>query len=304
MSTISPERWWDAETLEPRRWGPLIEPVVQLLEICRDRERFPPSLVLVGPDGLGRELAATEAAALLTCPGTRPRGCGCSSCGRVRRGTHPDVTLVLPQGPGQMIRIEQVREVVEAVSGRPFEAPRRVWIVDGVEVGRLGVEAANAFLKTLEEPPEHAVFLLLAANPDSVLPTIRSRSQQLVLPGSLAAAAQLDCGELPPELASAALRGGAPAETADLAREAVTATSADDEVLHLIRCAHRCREDAHAFQTVAAVAVELATADPASAEGLVTLAADLLAAERSSQVLNLNRERQILSCLLRWFRGL
>ena len=131
--------------------------------------------LLIGPAGLGRELAAVEAAALLVCDESAEpwNENGCSK--RIRDGVHPDVTAVLPMGAAQIITIKQVRKIVDDAPGRPYEGLRRVWILDGVEAGKFGDEASNAFLKVLEEPPEHVVFILLADNPTEVLPTVHFR---------------------------------------------------------------------------------------------------------------------------------
>ena len=160
-----------------------MEPALKRLLGARDRNRLPHAVLMIGPPGLGRELAAVEAAVLLTCEGTGALWAGGGCADRVRDGVHPDVQAVLPTGAKQIIKIDQVREVVKSAAGRPYEGERRVWIFDGVEADRFEAPSANAFLKTLEEPPAHAVFILLAANPSAVLPTILSRCQQLALPG-------------------------------------------------------------------------------------------------------------------------
>jgi len=288
--------WWEPQLVDRERWGTLAEPSLHLLEACRDRARFPHGLLLVGPAELGRELVAAETAAMLTCPEANPRWCDCGSCRRARRGVHPDVALVMPQGAARKIGIDQVREIVDAASGRPFEAARRVWILPGVEAGQLGAEAANAFLKTLEEPPEHVVFILLASNPTAVLPTIRSRCQQLVLPGPLVVASRLGGDEIPPELASAAPS----ADAVRRAREHLYG-ALGGETLNLVRLAYAGHGDPYAFQTAAAIALEVAAERPEETQCLVGLAADLLEAERLTRALNLTVERQLLACLLRWY---
>ncbi len=293
--------WWEIESLDRDRWGPIVEPVLAEVVAARDRDRLPASILLVGPQRLGREAAAVAAAALATCPEAGAVWCGCSSCDRVRRGVHPDVSALLPQGAAGQIRIEQIREVVETVTGRPFEARRRVWIVDGVEAGRLGVEAANAFLKTLEEPPPHAVFILLAANPAAVLPTIASRCQRLSLPGAVAVAARL--GETSaPELVTVGL--GEAGDAALRRAETVLAAASQGDLIELLRLARELGEVDTGFAVVAAAALKLASEAPvdAGAEDLVLLAGELLAGERRAQALRLSRDRLLLACLLRWYR--
>ncbi len=200
-----PVRWWEIEIDDGERWRELVEPALERLLSARDRDRLPHALLLVGPPGLGRELAAVEAAVLLVCEGVEGPWSESSCSARVREGLHPDVEAVLPTGAKQIIKIEQIREIVDSAASRPYEGLRRVWILDGVEAGRFGTGAANAFLKVLEEPPEHVIFILLAANPMAVLPTIRSRCQQLTLPGSVAVARRLSGDRLLPEVTEAIL---------------------------------------------------------------------------------------------------
>lgn len=300
-----PATWWDSDVLDRERWGPLVEPALDRLLQARDRDRFPQSVLLVGPAGLGRELAAIEAAVLLTCEGmSGPWGeSGCAD--RIRDGVHPDVQAVLPMGAKQIIKIEQVREVVSSAAGRPYEGERRVWIFDGAEAGHFGDQAANAFLKTLEEPPQHAVFILLAANPSAVLPTILSRCQQLVLPGAVAVARRVSEDVGLPELAAATLaHGGLDGAVEDI-RSALK-SGFGGESRQLLRLPYLLPDGAPPFASVAAVAMEMASEaenEPAGEE-LARLAADLMVVERRTRALNLNSRGQMVSCLMRWYREL
>ena len=88
---------------------------------------------------------------------------------------HPDVALVLPYK--EMIRIDVIRKLEESLSYKPFEGSYKIAIVDDAE--RMNSEAANAFLDTLEAPPEHSIIILISARPDLLLPTIRSRCQRI-----------------------------------------------------------------------------------------------------------------------------
>jgi hypothetical protein len=218
---------------------------------------------------------------------------------------HPDVQAVLPTGAKQIIKIDQVREVVKSAAGRPYEGERRVWIFDGVEADRFEAPSANAFLKTLEEPPAHAVFILLAANPSAVLPTILSRCQQLALPGTVAVARQLSENADFPELAAVELTGGGFEETVNDIRSAL-GSGIGGETRQLLRLPFVLPDGIPPFASVAAVALEMASeaeAEPAGEE-LARLAADLMAVERRSRALNLNSSGQMVSCLLRWYREL
>ena len=156
---MSDPTWFSSAVLNRAKWGALVEPVLQRIALARDRGRFPHALLLVGPQGLGRELAAVEVAVMLACEGAADPWSVSSCAERVRNGRHPDVRAVLPQGKEQKIKIEQIREIADEASARPYEAQCRVWILDGVEAAGLVPAAANAFLKTLEEPPGHVRLL-------------------------------------------------------------------------------------------------------------------------------------------------
>jgi DNA polymerase-3 subunit delta' len=147
------------------------------------RDTLPQSLLFTGPDGVGKRLVAVAVAQTFNCLSPAPSGtltidaCGlCSACGRVARGTHTDVVTVEP-GESGVIMVEQVRQVIDQVAYRPFEGRRRVVIVDDAD--RLSPQAQNAFLKTLEEPPDSSQFVLVTARPDTLLDTVRSRCPQL-----------------------------------------------------------------------------------------------------------------------------
>jgi len=103
-------------------------------------------------------------------------GCGhCPSCRKLAAGQHPDLHVVEPDGA--FIKIDQIRELQRNLSFRPFEAPKKACIIDGVD--RLNIAAGNSLLKTLEEPPGNALLILITDNPGGVLPTILSRCQRL-----------------------------------------------------------------------------------------------------------------------------
>ena len=303
--------WWDPEDLDIGRWQPEVEPILDRTRMARDRGRFPQSLLLVGPKSLGRELAAVRMAAMLTCPDSGGPWCDCGSCSRVYRGNHPDVVGVfrrINKNTGKLkkhICIEWIRDIVETAPSKPYEGKKRVWIFSGAEPADLGAEAANAFLKVLEEPPAHVVFILLAANPMAVLPTIRSRCQQLALPGTVAVAHRLADKSLPPELIESVVGGSRVAEAAGIVREAL-GRGLEGETRQLLRLPYALPDGMPPFAAVAAVAVNMAAEAESEAAGeeLSRLAADLLAVERRARALNLNAKGQMVSSLLRWQREL
>jgi len=124
-----------------------------------------------GTGGTGKVEAARRFAAALVCGAG---GCGgCDDCEKALRGVHPDIVMVEPVGA--FITVDQVREVNRSVNLHPGEGQARVYIMSPAEA--FNSESANAFLKTLEEPPPFAYFLLIASGIDQVLPTIVSRCQ-------------------------------------------------------------------------------------------------------------------------------
>ncbi len=135
--------------------------------------------LFVGPSGSNKTMAAYALAQALMCPkgpdGPRGGQCGaCDACGRIMRKKHPDVHYYAPAGVNGYL-VEQVREIVADTALAPIMASKKVYILDRVDL--LGTSAANAFLKTLEEPPADVVLILLGRTRESVLPTILSRCQ-------------------------------------------------------------------------------------------------------------------------------
>jgi DNA polymerase-3 subunit delta' len=169
-------------------------PLLELLARAIARGTLPPSLIFAGPEGVGKRRTATALAQALNCetPIDTAEGgrdaCGtCAACRRIARGVHADILVVEPGDTGN-IKIEQVREAIDRSAYRPFEGRRRLVIVD--EADALVLDAQNALLKTLEEPPPASVFVLITSRPDVLLPTVRSRCQRLrfgpLTPGEVA----------------------------------------------------------------------------------------------------------------------
>lgn len=138
-----------------------------------EHERIHHAHLFIGPDGVGKSLAAYGWASRLLC--AHPVGidaCGqCASCKKLASGVHPDLLEVFADG--RFIKIDQVRAVTDATRFRPNEGRWRVVILQSVE--HLNEAAANALLKTLEEPNGSTVFVLTTSTPQRVLSTIRSR---------------------------------------------------------------------------------------------------------------------------------
>jgi DNA polymerase-3 subunit delta' len=173
------------------------------------RDRFPHAVVLSGAPGSGKYTLALMLAQALNCltptiTDGLPDFCGhCANCARIAQAadldarfneaveardnlretdkketrlfvqTHPDVLVVPPDPPQMMIKVDQIRRVIETIYYRPAEGRERVYIFTDSAFMK---EAANSLLKVLEEPPDFATLFLLTENPGELLPTIRSRS--------------------------------------------------------------------------------------------------------------------------------
>jgi DNA polymerase-3 subunit delta' len=158
---------------------------MQRLTAALRSDRLAHAYLFAGPNGIGKRLVAMRWAMAINCDAPRPSsappaapgefgGCGaCASCRRSLAGTHPDLLVVEPDG--QFIKIEQVRDLQAALTLTAWSGPRKIALIDRAE--RLNQEAANALLKTLEEPPPASLLILISAVPDDLLPTIRSRCQ-------------------------------------------------------------------------------------------------------------------------------
>jgi DNA polymerase-3 subunit delta' len=187
---------------------------VQRLREMLARDHFPHAVVLAGSHGCGKYTLALMLARAMNClnpPHTDglPDFCGkCANCTRIEQAcdlnarfaeavearenlretdkketrifvqTHPDVLVIPPDPPQMMIKVDQVRRVIETIYYRPAEGRERVYIFSDSAFMK---EAANSLLKVLEEPPEFATILLLTENAGELLPTIRSRSMVFTL---------------------------------------------------------------------------------------------------------------------------
>lgn len=143
------------------------------------RGRVPQTLLFAGPEGVGKHTVALALAQAVNCPSAHDGvACGrCSACTRIAKGQYSDVVEV-DNGDIASISIKSIRErVLDLVGYRPFEGQRRVFIIDPADA--LSVQAQDALLKTLEEPPPSAVLILISAYPDSLRPTVLSRCRRV-----------------------------------------------------------------------------------------------------------------------------
>jgi DNA polymerase-3 subunit delta' len=152
------------------------EHALALLQKAFASARLGHAYLFYGPSGVGKKLAAVQFAKALACQNTVAEACDrCASCHTITTGNHPDVVVINPEGAS--IRIEHIRAVQRQLGYKPYTSPRTVVIIDGCE--RLTSPAANALLKTLEEPPATALLLLLTSQKDALPLTILSRCQQI-----------------------------------------------------------------------------------------------------------------------------
>ena len=190
---------------------------VETVRIAREmlaRGHFPHAVILSGPQGSGKFTLAQMLAKAMNClePPKRdglPDFCGvCANCTRIAQAdaleerfaeaveirenlrdadkretrifvqTHPDVTIIPPDPPQMLVKVDQVRHVIHEIYYRPAEGRHRVYVFSEADFMK---EAANSLLKILEEPPDFASIFLLTDNPSALLPTIRSRCMQLRL---------------------------------------------------------------------------------------------------------------------------
>lgn len=206
--------------------------VVHRLRDMLARDHFPHAVVLAGGHGSGKYTLALMLAQALNClaPITTeglPDFCGkCANCTRIAQAndldarfaeavearenmretdkketrlfvqTHPDVLVIPPDPPQMMIKVDQVRRVIETIYYRPAEGRERVYIFTASAFMK---EAANSLLKVLEEPPEFATIFLLTENAGELLPTIRSRSMVFTLGALAAEEIERDLGKQHPE---------------------------------------------------------------------------------------------------------
>lgn len=146
----------------------------EILRRALQLQRIAHAWLFEGPDGIGKRLMALAFARALLCEhGT---GCGdCSSCRKIDHNNHPDVYL-LGYDDGS-IKIEQIRSLQQQLALSPLEGRYKICLIDGAD--RMTVGAANALLKTLEEPQPDRLLLLLSDRPDQLLTTVCSRCLRL-----------------------------------------------------------------------------------------------------------------------------
>ncbi len=149
-------------------------PLVEQLRRSAASGRSSHAYLFLGRAGAGKRLIANTFAKALQCEGEKRPCDSCKSCHAFNHGNHPDVIYFQPLKNGKTYTIEDVREqLLETVDLKPFQYEKKIYIIEKADT--LNIQSQNALLKTLEEPPAHAVFLLLAERAEAFLPTILSR---------------------------------------------------------------------------------------------------------------------------------
>jgi DNA polymerase-3 subunit delta' len=154
------------------------EKILSLLDYGLKTDAMAHAYLLVGPRHVGKGTLAIDLAQALNCEGSGPPCGQCRSCQRIRESKHADVTIIGLDSRTE-IGIDDIRGLQRLANLPPYEGKCKVLIIDGAEY--LSIEAANALLKILEEPPPRVVWLLLAAEEARLLPTTISRCQRLEL---------------------------------------------------------------------------------------------------------------------------
>ncbi len=146
----------------------------EILRQALEHQRIAHAYLFEGPEGIGKRLVALALARALLCQ--NGSGCGdCAACRKVDHNNHPDIHIL--DAEGATIKIDQVRGLQKELALRPLEGRHKICLIDGAE--HFNPAAANALLKTLEEPQPNTLIILLSSRPESLLATIRSRCQRL-----------------------------------------------------------------------------------------------------------------------------
>ena len=177
------------------------EKALNILKGCIAKNRIPHALVFAGDEGIGKRLAAINFAKALNCRKTagtdgddlfslgeedasQPSGAEeveacdkCPSCRKIATGNHPDIFIIEPEGDAGQITVAAIRQLEEALSYKPYEGGWKIAIIDNAD--RLNPSAANAFLRTLEEPAPQSILILISSRPDMLLSTILSRCRRI-----------------------------------------------------------------------------------------------------------------------------
>jgi len=268
---------------------------IEILRTAIETERVHHAYLFTGPPRAGKFTTARAFAAALNCEAKEPLGCGtCGPCTRIDGDIHPDVIELRRKGAAQMIPIDAIRaQVIPALALPPHEASARVFLVE--EATSLAGPAANALLKSLEEPPPRTHFVLCTQAPEKLLPTIRSRCQRVAFAGLPLELTGEILGEdehgkrvtLSDELSRVA-EGGSMEAVLDVA--ARVSAQKDDVAAVLVGFAEKCTDRARE---------ELAAGRNARAKTYAKWAREALSSEVSVTLHNANKQLAVEQLLVR-----
>lgn len=156
------------------------ERIKEHLQKAIESDHVSHAYILTGETGMGRKSLANAFAMTLLCERGKSEPCmECHACKQVMTNNHPDLILVTHEKPGS-IGVDDIRgQINDTIMIRPYSSYYKIYIVDEAE--KMTVQAQNALLKTIEEPPSYAIIMLLTTNQEAFLPTILSRCVQLKL---------------------------------------------------------------------------------------------------------------------------
>ena len=154
--------------------------VIERFESAIVNHNISHAYIFYGPRHVGKMTFALDVARGLNCVNDSEVACGeCSQCSRIQKKLHADVHVISTQNSENKtsIGISDVRDILHVSHMKPYEGSYRITIIDDAEL--MTMEASNALLKTLEEPAEQNVFLLITSNEETLIPTIKSRCQAI-----------------------------------------------------------------------------------------------------------------------------
>ncbi len=145
-----------------------------ILQNALKSKRLSHAYLFVGEEGLAKYKTAFEFTKAINCYEKVDNACGkCIACRKASSQNHPDIKEIYPDGAS--IKIDQIRKMQQEILYKPYESSKKVYIIHHAD--KMNLQAANSLLKTLEEPPSHAILILLASNIEKLLATIISRCQ-------------------------------------------------------------------------------------------------------------------------------
>lgn len=160
------------------------EKVINFLLATVEKGKLGGAYLFIGPQGVGKTTVARNLAKILNCESMLRDEIGgsdscdrCPACRKIDNFNHPDVRWITPHSPSRNILIEDIRNIQEDISLKPYESKKKIYII--LEADSMTEEAANCLLKTLEEPTGDSLLILTASISDRLLPTILSRCQKV-----------------------------------------------------------------------------------------------------------------------------